>query len=60
MHEVLYIKVCMNFAFSDIDPLDPVEEIFKAEVHETSSRWSTKSLISLLYSSGNREILADP
>ena len=41
-------------------PLDPVEEIFKAEVHETSSRWSTKSLISLLYSSGNREILADP
>lgn len=33
----------MNFAFSDIDPLDPVEEIFKAEVHETSSRWSTKS-----------------
>ena len=44
MHEVLYIKVCMNFAFSDIDPLDPVEEIFKAEVHETSSRWSTKSL----------------
>ena len=29
----------MNFAFSDIDALDPVEEIFKAEVHETSSRF---------------------